>query len=100
MTDQPKIIAFVVGVGGAILINTWWHSELAWRAGANAAQSSLHCLIVGGTGDCALLWWLGLHEENEIASVLFYSALGLAIWAFVKIMSSQNPSNLINRRKR
>lgn len=81
---QKRSAAFWGGLLGAFLIVGWWHSEVASRVGDALAEGSLNCLITMGAGSCAQLWWIGLHQENQIASVLFYVAAGVAVWALLQ----------------
>jgi hypothetical protein len=88
MQSRQKFgLVFLSGILGAVLVSKWWHSEIAARVGEKFARGSFHCLIVAGTGDCASLWWIGLHQENQIASLVFFGAIGLSIWALVKAKS-------------
>lgn len=85
MDIQRRIaLAITAGILGAFLVHGWWYSEIASFIGDAAAQNSFHCLVIAGTEDCAALSLIGLHEENLIASLLYYGFVGLAIWGFVK----------------
>ena len=70
-----------MALGGAIAILTslWWYYEVAGRLGRIAFQTTFTCLAKVGAGDCTALWFVGLHQENQIAGVVFWIGVALGI---------------------
>jgi hypothetical protein len=100
--DAKRRIALVIVAGtlGAFLVNDWWHGEMASFVGDIAAQGSFHCLTIAGTEDCAALSLFGLHQENQIASLLYYGFLSLVIWGLVKADKKEIATGDRNSSKR
>lgn len=85
MEERNKLFGpFLLGIAGAIIVPYWWNSEVAARIGDQGARGTFHCLLIFGTGDCVKLWWVGLHETNQFASLVFWGAVGLAIWSLAR----------------
>ena len=78
-------IVIAAGFLGALLVTDWWHGEMASFVGDTAAQISFHCLTIAGTGDCVALSLVYLHEKNQVASLLYYGFLSLAIMGLMKV---------------
>ena len=70
-----------MGVGGstAVLTALWWHEEVAGRVGRVAFDDTLSCLAKVGGGNCGGLWFIGLHQENQIAGLVFWAGVILAL---------------------
>lgn len=65
------IVALIVAIGTAI----WWSREVESFLGK--PSPAFRCLLNIGTGDCAQLWFIGLHSTNQVASLIFYGALAV-----------------------
>ncbi len=85
MNDSPdkgkQNKLFFLGIIISFLSAFWWHNELHSFFGEELSQFSFRCLLNFGTGDCANLWFLGFHQTNQFASVIFYAGLALAFYA-------------------
>jgi hypothetical protein len=75
----------LIGIGSAITILTalWWHEEVVGRLGRVTFGNTLSCLARIGSGDCGSLWFIGLHQENQIAGLVFWLGVcvaGVGLW--------------------
>ncbi len=70
-----------IGIGGviALLIPLWWHEEVVGRVGRVAFHATFSCLTRIGMGACQKLWFVGLHQENQIAGLIFWAGVALAV---------------------
>jgi hypothetical protein len=73
-----KIPLMFIGIALAIGTYFWWNDELITMLGNDVSSSSFRCLVNVGTGDCRKLWYVGLHETNQIASMVFYAGILMA----------------------
>ena len=73
----------VAGICLSILSAVWWQNELTSLLGEQALQAGFSCLVTAATGDCSKLWFVGLHQDNEIASLAFYGGIALALYGLV-----------------
>ena len=73
----------LIGILIAVAAYVWWSSELS-RLGPDASKAAFACLIRFGTGACGTLWWVGLHQTNQIASLIFYGGIGFALFGLIK----------------
>ena len=74
-----------IGLGSAIAILSalWWNGEVTGRLGRVAPQDAFSCLWKLGSGDCGALWFVGLHQENQIAGLMFWFGVvlaGVGLW--------------------
>jgi hypothetical protein len=77
-------LQFWGGIIIATLILIWWCNEVTLWLGGRASDTAIHCLLVFGLGGCSRLWWIGLHQANQITSVAFYCAIAVAVRAWYK----------------
>lgn len=70
---MPIIILGIIFSFGTAL---WWNAEVVGRIGEsiNFSDTSV-CLAKIGSGDCQALWFVGLHQENIIAGLVFWLGL-------------------------
>jgi hypothetical protein len=87
------------GILAVFVVPSWWHGEMAGRLGERAAQDSFRCLIQVGIGDCASLWWAGLHQENQIASILFFGGIALTIWTLIRAKDPNLDRTITDKHK-
>lgn len=85
-----------MGLGGAVAIITalWWNGEVTGRLGNVAFDDTLSCLAKLGGGNCGQLWFVGLHQENQIAGVVFWAGVvmaGVGLWR--KMAEQERKSN-------
>lgn len=67
----------------------WWYWELAgWLGQKDASGIAFPCLVRIGAGECAPLWLLGLHQTNQIASLIFYGGLVLCFSGITTLRNS------------
>ncbi len=71
----------IIGAGLALAIDLWWTQEIVGRIGSQASRISFSCLVRAGTGNCQALWLAGLHQTNQIASLIFYAAIAFSVWS-------------------
>jgi hypothetical protein len=90
----------IIGIGAAIAVLTdlWWYEEVAGRLGKVDARGALSCLVQLGTGNCSNLWFVGLHQENLIASVVFWGGVAAAVYGLWQLVNTKGrrtrwPSN-------
>ncbi len=81
--EKPPLL-FWGGIIIAALVLVWWYNEVTSWLGGRAGDTAIHCLLVFGLGSCSKLWWVGLHQANQVASVAFYCAVAVAIRAWYK----------------
>jgi len=88
MTNNGYI---VLGSAIAVLTSLWWHDEVAGRVGRVAFDATFSCLTKVGMGDCGTLWLVGLHQENQIAGLVFWAGVVLGVTGLWRKYSQ--PSN-------
>jgi hypothetical protein len=76
---KPKTL-MAGGAAVAGLTAIWWDSEVAGRVGVVQVDGFMSCLMNFGTGSCGKLWFIGLHQENQVASLIFWVAIGAAVY--------------------
>jgi len=81
------------GVGSAVAVLTalWWHEEVAGRLGGVPFNDTVSCLAKLGLGKCGTLWFVGLHQETQIAGVVFWFGMILAAVGLWRNASEQTP---------
>lgn len=99
-----EITMLFVGIGSAIAIITtlWWHSEVTGRIGSRINfQATFSCLAKLGSGDCQVLWYAGLHQENQIAGLIFWAGILLVIFNIWKkaFIGTDKPSQEHSTRR-
>jgi hypothetical protein len=70
-----KLPVILIGAVVAIGFALWWQDEISGFVGADAETYGLRCLIRAGTGNCRDLWFIGMHQTNQIASLGFYAGI-------------------------
>jgi hypothetical protein len=84
---QRYFMLFAGSIMVAVAVALWWRSEVANWLGDQGARGSFHCLVFVGTGNCRQLWWIGLHQTNQFASIAFWAAIVTAIWTLIRFIS-------------
>ena len=79
---MSKLLCVVLGGAIAAASAVWWNSEVAGRVGSAAFGDTFDCLWRIGSGDCGKLWFVGLHQENQIAGLVFWLGIVLAVIGF------------------
>ena len=73
---MPKLWRLLIGCGLTLGATWWWNAELSSRLGREIArEATTECLLNFGTGNCGNLWFVGLHQTNQIASLIFYGGI-------------------------
>jgi hypothetical protein len=75
-----KLPLIVVGVLSSLGAAQWWHSEVFNVFGSRTPSGGFRCLLLAGTGDCHQLWFVGLHQANITASLIFYAGALMTIF--------------------
>jgi hypothetical protein len=86
-----KVPVIFIGLAMALGTALWWNRELAGALGPRMDAHGFRCLVEIGTGDCQRLWFAGLHQTNQIASIVFYAGILMAVFGL--FMSGQEPSD-------
>ena len=76
----------LLGLAAAIGSIVWWQAELSDVLGPNTS-GGFECLLNFGTGECHQLWFVGLHQTNQIASLIFYGGVA----AIIAGLATQRP---------
>ena len=77
----------------AIGTAAWWHEELVGWIGNVGLVWSLRCLATFGTGECEKLWFVGMHQTNQTASIVFWAGVVAMVMGFGARHSQSNPNN-------
>lgn len=74
-SSRLAFLGFLVAIGTA----AWWHEELVGWIGNVPFVWSLKCLAMFGTGECEKLWFVGMHQTNQTASLVFWAGAVVAV---------------------
>lgn len=86
-----KVAVIFIGLAIAFGTALWWNREVADAFGPHTDVHSFQCLAEIGTGDCQRFWFVGLHQTNQTASIVFYAGILMAVFGL--LMPRQEPDD-------